>query len=138
MHAKPRKKAPMAPAVKATVISRADKARQEEKALIRRHQAALRVIDKLDAQRIAHPHIPELANNVLRMDDVMDLPPVIETICEQAGPLPEDMRLPEQIPGSLFGPPASDHREIIAISLSALAIVAAILVAAWLASGAQS
>ena len=84
---------PQSPVIKATVTTKQAQDRAQrapnraERDLIKRHQAALHIIDKLDAQRIAHPHVPQLANDVLRNDDVIDYSaPVMQAILDQAGP----------------------------------------------------
>lgn len=135
---KAKKKAPLSPVVtKSHGTRRADKdKRREEKALIRRHQAALRAIDKLDAMRIAHPHIPTLANDVLRNDDLKDIPPIIQTIIERAGECP-DKPLPDIPEYSLFAPPAWEVRDVLMTGASLLGIFGCILIAVWLASGAK-
>lgn len=69
-----------------------------EQNLVIRHQAALRAMDRLDAARELRPHVPRLANDVLRADDAIDYSAhVIQAIVDQAGPLPS------------FGPRTGSH-----------------------------
>jgi hypothetical protein len=61
-----------------------------ERDLIRRHEAAMKQLDRLDVARELRPHRPALANEVLKMDDAAACnweAPVIQAACRQAGPL---------------------------------------------------
>jgi hypothetical protein len=56
--------------------------------LIRRHQAALKQIERWDVARELRPHTPRLAADVLRRDEAVNWDaPVIRAMINQAGPL---------------------------------------------------
>lgn len=72
--------------VKATVSSRCQQAQPQARAerdAVRRHQKALREIERWDVARETRPHTPNLARDVLRADEV-----VMQAIHHQSGPLP--------------------------------------------------
>lgn len=84
--------------VMASHVRRQPKLQTPESDLVARHQAALRAIERLDVARELRPHIPCLANDVLRADDAADYSAtVIAVIAQQAGPIPS------------FGPRTGTH-----------------------------
>lgn len=128
----PKPKTPLTVVAQATVASRTEHRRsiaRAEREVIRRHQIELREIERWEVAREIRPHIPQLTNDVLRRDDVADLPPVMQTIYDQAGPCP-DIARPEP---PVFAPPETETREVAAIALSALGLLASVLAAIWLA-----
>lgn len=136
--------------VMASHVRRQPKINQAESDLIARHQAALRAIERLDVARQLHPHVPRLANDVLRADDALDYSaPVIQVIAEKAGPIPSygprtgthPMATyrpePEYHPmATRLRPPLEDFGptdELIGIAIQCLVIAASVMAAIALA-----
>jgi len=136
----PKKKAPLAPVItKSTVTSRAiQRASQAnaDKSAELRNQAALREIERWDVARKTRPHVPAIASDLLRNDDLKDISPIIQTIIDRAGECPDTppLDLPEH---SLFAPPRAETRDLLAIGASLLGVIGCILVAVYLASGSK-
>lgn len=149
-------KAQKSPVVKAIVTTKQAQARAQhpvERDLIRRHQAALRAIDRLDAQRRRHPHVPALAAQIERNDAIDWEAPVIKTIIERAGgprtashpmatridvPIPEPRPMATRLRPSLIDPQDSASEapdrlaELLGTAASALLITGSILAAMYL------
>lgn len=135
----PKKKAPLAPVItKSTVTSRAiQRASQAnaDKSAELRHQAALREIERWDVARKTRPHVPAIANDLLRKDDLQDISPIIQTIIDRGKECPDTP--PLDLPDSLFAPPHAETRDLLAIGASLLGVIGCILVAVYLASGSK-
>lgn len=90
-----------------------------ERDLIRRHQAAMKQLDRWDVARELRPHTPKLVNEILRRDDAIDWEaPVIQAMAHQAGPRtgthPMATRLPQEPPKPMatrLRPPLADFEE---------------------------
>jgi hypothetical protein len=140
------------PVIKATVTTKQTQsraARQAERDLVHRHQAALRIIDRLDVQRIAHPHVPQLANDVLRRDDVIDQAgSSIPSFGPRTASHPQATRIEPEPPRpmatrlrpALIDPQDSASEqpdrfaEIMGLAATAALITSAVTIAVWLGS----
>jgi len=148
--------------VESRVNARQAQGRAEREA-VRRHQAALREIERWDIAREIRPHIPRLANDILRQDDVRDVAQdrVMNAIVDLAGPCPLtgprtgthpmatpiiDRPIPDPRPpmATYLRPPSplldfSDLAprripESLAMTATVMMVVGAVLVALWLGS----
>jgi hypothetical protein len=123
------------PVIVETRVSARQAQGRAERDLIRRHQAALREIDRWDIARESRPHIPRLANDILRQDDALDALDAIDAaqdrvmsaIVDMAGPCPLtgprtgthpmattiDKPIPDPRPpmATYLRPPLSDERD---------------------------
>jgi hypothetical protein len=73
------------PVIVKTTVSTKQAVGRAERDLIRRHQAALKQIDRWDVAREMRPHTPKLANEVLRRDEAVNWEaPVIQAMARQA------------------------------------------------------
>lgn len=138
------------PVIMASHVKRQPKLNQAESDLVARHQAALRAIERLDVARQLNPHVPRLANDVLRADDATDYTAtVIQVIAEKAGPIPSygprtgthpmatwNPPEPRREMATRLRPPLEDFGpadELIGVAIQCLVIAAAVMAAIALA-----
>lgn len=91
-------KTPNPAVVKATVSSRVQQAQSQARAerdAVRRHQKALREIERWDVARETRPHIPALAKEALGRDESPDVMKAIQAL---AGPGPRAATHPMATP----------------------------------------
>jgi hypothetical protein len=83
-----------------SVVTRRNAAavRAADAALVRRHQAALREIERWEVARQSRPHVPMLANDVLRRDDLADVASPIPSFGPRTGTHPMATRVDPEPP----------------------------------------
>jgi len=124
---------------KATVTTKQAVGRAERD-LIRRHEAALKQIERWDVARELRPHTPRLANEAARPACNWEAP-VIQAMCNQAGPRTGTHPMAERVEArpmatrlcpSLHEPkPAPAYRRELLFGAVNLALIGAGVAVAW-------